>query len=118
MTRKRMTASLRLRVFDNASGRCHLCGNAIDTRKDRWDVDHDKPLWLGGQDAESNMRPVHARCHVSKTASEAPVRAKSTRVRAKHLGIRMRKGRPMPGTKASGLRKRMDGTVERRDGRR
>jgi len=39
--------------------------------------------------------------------------AKADRVLKKNFGLKP-KGRPMPGSKASGLRKRMDGTVERR----
>lgn len=54
-------------------------------------------------------------CHRFKTRTfDIPAQAKSKRVQDKHLGITKPKGRPMPGTKASGLRKRMDGTVERR----
>jgi 5-methylcytosine-specific restriction endonuclease McrA len=90
-----------------------LCGLKIDAQKQKWEVDHVIPLWLNGADAENNMRPLHVHCHAAETAAAAPVRAKSNRQREKHLGLRKAKGRPMPGTKASGIRKRMSGRVEK-----
>jgi 5-methylcytosine-specific restriction endonuclease McrA len=113
MTRRlTLTKAMRARIFWAHEGRCYICSKTIFVAE-QWDVDHIKPLWLGGKDAESNMKPVHIGCHAGKTVEEAPVRAKSNRVRAKHLGLRKAKGRPMPGTKASGIRKRMSGRVEK-----
>jgi len=116
MTTRRMkiTRGMRARVFVAAEGKCFLCGLKIDAPKQKWEVDHWTPLWLGGADTEENMRPLHVHCHAGKSSNEAPVRAKSNRTRAKHIGLHKAKGRPMPGTKASGIRKRMNGTVERR----
>lgn len=112
--RRRITAALRVRVFDAAKGCCHLCGLPIDPLRERWDVEHVKPLWLGGADNETNMRPAHDRCHADKTATEAAPRAKSTRIRARHIGARKRK-RPSFQTNRDGpYRKKMDGTVVRR----
>lgn len=51
-------------------------------------------------------------CHRHKTSTfDVPMQAKSKRVSDKHLGIRKSSSRPMPGSKASGISKRMDGTV-------
>ena len=91
-----------------------MCGEKIDAPKQKWDVDHWHPLWLGGEDTEANMKPLHVACHVGKTSGEAPIRAKSNRVRAKHLGLRKRQSKPMVGTRASGWKHKMDGTWERR----
>lgn len=54
--------------------------------------------------------------HLFKTRTfDIPVQAKVKRVSDKHLGIKIKpKGRPMPGTKASGLKKNFDGSVTRR----
>ena len=104
MTRRRITNLMRVRVFLNHAGRCHICGLRIDTVKEpHWHVDHVKPLEMGGADEENNLAPVHARCHIDKTSAEAPVRAKSNRVRAAHLGIKR------PKHKIRGWRK-FDGT--------
>ncbi len=103
---------VRRRVFDRYHGACQACLRAID--RGEWDCDHIIPLSLGGEHRESNLRPLCRWCHRMKTAREALERAKSNRVRNRELGIRKTRGRPMPGTKASGWRHRMDGTWERR----
>ena len=85
--RRRITAAMSVRVFDGANGQCHICGMPIFVG-DLWDVEHVKPLWLGGEDGEANMAPAHKRCHREKSAGESPVRAKGTRVRARHIGAK------------------------------
>ena len=93
MTRRAITNNQRARIFLDAEGICHICGLPIHAaRGDRWDVEHRKPLWLGGEDTMENMAPAHIHCHRGKTAEEAPERAKSNRVRNKNLGIRNRAG--------------------------
>lgn len=76
------------------------------------DFDHKKALADGGEHRESNLRAIHRRCHVPKTAREATERADRNEHVAKAYGFSQPKGRPMPGTKASGIRKRMNGNVE------
>lgn len=112
--RASLTRAKRARIFLAAEGRCHICNFKIDATKQKWEAEHVKPLWLGGADDETNMRPAHVACHARKSADEAPDRARSTSLRAAHLGIKRKpKGRPLPGTRASGIRKRMSGQVER-----
>lgn len=92
MKRRYLSRLARIRIYDNAEGKCCLCGWPIDAgRGGKWVVEHLKPLWLGGADDELNMGPAHQRCAVEKTVSEAPVKAKGDRVRARHLGIRKRR---------------------------
>lgn len=88
MTRRSISKATRARVFLDAGGICHLCGLRIDAPKQRWDVEHVKPLSMGGTDAPANLRPAHVECHAVKTAGEAGPRAKADRAAAKHLGIR------------------------------
>jgi 5-methylcytosine-specific restriction protein A len=115
MTRKSISRLARVRIFDAAGGICYLCGLKIHAeRGEKWDVEHRKPLWLGGADDESNMSPAHTRCHTPKTGAEAGHRAKCDRIRAAHLGIKRKKSRPLPGTRASGWKHKLDGTWERR----
>ncbi len=114
MTRIRRTALQRLRIFEAAAGLCHICGGRIDGTRERWDVEHVIPLALGGEDADHNIRPAHVACHRAKSARDAAVLAKSNRVRAKHHGARTAR-HPLPGSKASAWKRRLDGTVVRRD---
>lgn len=87
MKRRSVTTAMKVRIFDAAKGICHICGLPIDaTRGEKWQAEHVIPLWNGGKDDESNMRPAHVDCHAGKTKEEAPVRAKGTRQRAKHIG--------------------------------
>lgn len=102
MKRRYLSKRTRTRIYDDAEGLCCICKTYIHAeRGDKWIVEHVKPLWLGGADDESNMRPAHQRCAIDKTISEAPVKAKSDRQRARHLGIRTRR-RTIPGRKFNG----------------
>lgn len=114
-TRRRLNAKDRLAVFMKTNGTCHLCNGRINAAIEAWEVSHEIPLELGGDDDFDNMLPAHAKCHRRHTAEvDAPAIAKSRRVRAKAAGLK-KTSRPLPGSRASGLRKRMDGTVERWD---
>lgn len=102
MTKRRSIGRvMRTRIFDRDGGVCCLCGLVIDAPKQKWILEHRKPLWLGGADDESNMAPAHYHCAIEKTKAEAPVKAKSDRVRARHLGIKKRR-RTIPGRRFNG----------------
>ena len=103
---------VRLRVFNRYLGVCYLSGKTIRIG-DAWEIEHIVALSNGGEHRESNMAPALVEPHKAKTKRDRAVKAKTDRVRKKHFGIRKRQSRPMPGTRASGIRKRMDGTVER-----
>lgn len=111
MTRRSLTKLQRVRVFDAAGGICHLCKTKIHVGE-RWDVEHVKPLSMGGADDETNMAPAHASCHRVKTSAEAGPRAKADRIRAHHLGIRPKSR--FACSKDSPFKKRLDGSVVRR----
>lgn len=114
MSRQRLTKAKRVRIFDRWSGCCHICGLRIQVGQ-AWDVEHIKPLWLGGADDETNMAPAHEHCHDDKTSAEATPRAKGTRIRANHLGIKTKpKGRPFSCNKNSPWKKKITGEVVRR----
>ena len=89
MKRKRLTRLARTRLLLNANSICCICHQPIHAQRgEKHIVEHLTPLWLGGADDESNMAPAHERCAIQKTVAEAPVKAKSDRQRAKHLGIK------------------------------
>lgn len=113
MPRKRYSASAIVAWFLEHDGRCHICGGKI-MPGERWEREHLVPLAQGGSDDLDNQRPAHALCHKGKTAQDAGDTARAKRRQAAHLGIK-RPRRPMPGSRASGLKKRMDGTVCRRE---
>lgn len=105
---------VRLRVFERFGGVCQCgCGLKISTGQ-AWDADHEIPLCNGGSNRESNLRPLLRAHHKAKTNEDVETKSKLYRVRAAHAGVKRRSSRPIPGSKASGIRKRMNGTVEKR----
>lgn len=82
----KVPASVRARVFLTHGGKCHISGRVIRPGE-TWELEHVKPLSMGGEHRETNMAPALALAHREKTAQEAGVRAKADRIRLKHLGI-------------------------------
>ena len=114
MTRQHLSARERQRCFDAAKGRCDICGFPI-VDGEGFDISHRIPLAAGGEDVPANRFPAHRKCHARQTAEiDAERIAKTRRQRQKASGARPRSARPIAGSKASGWRKRMDGTAERR----
>jgi 5-methylcytosine-specific restriction endonuclease McrA len=99
-----------MKIWEREGGYCHLCQGLIKVG-DKWEIEHVIPLALGGADDESNMALAHKRCHASKTIEDVHRLAKAKRQRAKHIGAK----RPISWSK---WRKRMDGTVERKNDQR
>lgn len=138
-----MTERRRLSITDKLSimvrqSICPLCGEKLGSL-DGIDFDHVQALALGGADTVDNLRAVHRACHRVKTSgtkattagSDVQVIAKGKRlardteefrrrILAKDAGepekskSRMRSG-PMPGTRASGLKRGFNGCVTRRE---
>ena len=103
---------VRVRVFDRCDGRCDTCGRKI-AAGEKWTLEHRKALINGGQNREANMGVTCAWCLPGKNAEDVAEKARIGRKRSKHLGVR-KSSRPIPGSKASGWHKHMDGTVSRR----
>jgi 5-methylcytosine-specific restriction endonuclease McrA len=109
-TRRRTFTDLqRVRFFEERHGICALCGQKIDGVRERWEIDHAFARELGGGEDDDNLALVHEACHRIKTAHDRQAIAKSNRVQARHIGAH-RAQRPMPGSRASGIKVRMDGT--------
>lgn len=87
---------------------CAECGNPLVPG--HYEFDHIQALEHDGDNAPDNWRALCVPCHKLKTRADHQARAKRDRI---IVGGRQRKGAPMPGTKASGIRKRMNGEVTR-----
>lgn len=111
MTRRRITTKMRVLIFEAAQGVCDICGGKI-LASDKWEASHRIPLMAGGPDDMSNLFPAHFKCHREQTAKvDIPLVAKVTRIRQKNMGAKAPSRNPLPGSKASGWRRKMDGTV-------
>lgn len=73
---------VRVRVFERCRGRCHRCGRKIRPGES-WTLEHLIALINGGRNAE-----------------DMAIKAKSARIRSKHLGISKR-----PKMRGAGFRK-------------
>ena len=88
MKRRKWTTLQRAGIFLSHGGKCYICGDKIDGVKSGFDLDHEIPLELGGDDTEENMRPICRPCHKIKTAKDVAKIAKAKRIEAKHIGAR------------------------------
>lgn len=99
-----------------------------------WDH-YPKPVWAGGDNHPDNLQPLPPKVHRKKSAKiDKPMSAKSKRLSEAQEEFRQKllskvgQGGPrssrvekskkkavMPGTKASGLKKKVNGKVEKRD---
>ena len=102
----------------NSSGRtvlvCHVCGGEIDiVRGEEWEADHIARHAEGGESTPQNLWPAHVGCHLKKSKVDNREVKKGVRIAEKATGVR-RSARPMMGSKRSGWKKKMDGSVVRR----
>ncbi len=104
---------VRLRLFERCEGRCECCNRKL-MPGDRWDADHKVALINGGQNRERNLQVLCDWCHPEKTKADVREKAITARKRSKHIGIKRRKGPPMPGAKDSKWKRKMDGSLELR----
>lgn len=99
------------RVARAAHDLCVKCDRKVGAKL-RPEFDHVTPLILGGQNRESNIQLLCHECHGAKTKLDVKLKAKVARVHTKlSLGIRANKGRPMPGSKASKFKRKLNGEV-------
>lgn len=105
---------VRDRIFKKYDGRCQCGCNRPIRSGEAWEAEDTIAIINGGERRESNLKPWLKEHHKTKTKEDVAEKSRVYRKRTKHLGIKTRKSRPMPGSIASGIKKRMDGTVERR----
>jgi len=91
---------VRLRLFE-AFNRCCQCGCGRPiAESERWELDHTKALVDGGENRESNLRPLLVAHHRRKTKDDVALKAYNYRRRLARAGIKRRK-RIIPGSRNS-----------------
>lgn len=85
---------VRLRVFENHGGTCHLSGRKISAGQ-QWDCDHVVALINGGEHRESNLAPALREVHRKKTADDVAIKSKTYRMASKHNGTWPKSKRPL-----------------------
>lgn len=112
--RREFPQSVKLAAWQRSKGHCDSCGIKIVAGNGP-NYDHRIADGLGGEPTMENCDVLCRNCHGAKTAErDVPAIAKAKRIEKRAAGAERRRSRPIPGSKASGLRKKMDGTVERR----
>jgi len=98
-------------AYRRSGGHCECCGVPLATGNIHYD--HRIANALTGEPSLENCQCLCRACHAAKTRLDVAHIAKAKRRERRHIGIKRKPSRPLPGTRASGIRKRMDGTVER-----
>lgn len=103
--RRRISTRERVDIFQRNGGTCHLCNGRI-VAGEAWEVSHDTPLEMGGDDEGDNLKPAHAKCHRIHTATvDVPHIRKAQRREAKHIGAKAPSRNPLPGGRLSAWKK-------------
>jgi len=112
--RREFAQKTKLAAWERSGGRCECCGKVIRLGNGP-EYHHRLEAYFDGSAELENCQVVCIRpCHQTLTADAQPAFKKARRIQKKVANAKPKQSRPMPGTKRSGLRKRMDGTVERR----
>lgn len=114
MSRREFPAKVKIAAFQRADGKCESCGAFLFPSKTHYD--HIVPDALGGEPTLENCSPKCAACHSDKTTKQdLPAIAKAKRREAAHWGAKAPSRTPMPFGRKSPLKRKMNGTVVRRD---
>jgi len=112
MARREFTARVKVAAYERSGGFCEACSCRLQVGRIHYD--HRIPDALGGEPTFENCAVLCTHCHSAKTTGEdVPRISKMKRQRAAHLGAKTTK-RPMPGSRASGFKKKMNGEVVKR----
>lgn len=89
-TRRHRSKKERARLFELHGGICHICGMPIKVGE-AWDISHEIPIALGGEDDDTNSKLAHTKCHRGKgsqTSKDQARIAKAVRQEAAHKGFK------------------------------
>jgi hypothetical protein len=93
MPRKEFSRSIKVAAVKRAMREgevyCEQCGVMT---KGRFEIDHDKEDYYGGEPTLENARVLCISCHSSKTAKNAKIIAKTRRLEASNVGATRPKG--------------------------
>jgi len=112
MTRKEFNRKQRIEIFARAKGCCELCGMKLKAGEGEYD--HIIAQGYNGNNETDNGQLLCVPCHKAKTGKDKATTEKCKRIKDKHEGTFWKAKNPMPGSKASRFKKRMDGKVVER----
>lgn len=107
-----LSRTRKLKIWEREHGKCMVCSVKLMTG--RFIFEHIRPLALGGEDTDENIKLTCLACASEKTKDDMARINKAKRQKASHLGMKQSKT-PMPFGRGSKFKRKMDGTVVRRD---
>jgi len=109
--RRGFTAKQRQAVWDDWQGLCACCSEPIGDEP--WDIDHTIPIALGGRHELGNWQPLIRSHHRDKSKADVKAIAKVNRL-LKQGTVENKSRKIVSRGFDKTLRKRMNGTVEKR----
>lgn len=109
MARKSFSTKERARLFALNKGMCHICEGKIDASLEAWEIEHENPLAMTGDNSDGNLKLAHKKCHAVKTKQDVALIAEAKRREAKFVGAKQPRGSLKgPGFQKSGKSPRID----------
>jgi hypothetical protein len=71
---------------------CCYCGGRIDPAREKWEAAHQIRHSLTADNAPSNVRPAHYKCHRETVPDDTKAAAKDVRIFEKAMGIKQKRG--------------------------
>ena len=112
--RKKFSPKERFAIGEREGWVCCISGIKIDPVRNKWIIEHKLALAAGGTNDPENLGVALYDAAIEKTKADVAKIAKIKRVAAKHFGAKVKTSKPIPGTKRSGWRHRMNGSWEER----
>ena len=106
---------VKLRIIDRQGGLCAACDRKLGMAGETVEFDHIVALILGGENRETNLQALCGMCHGAKTRQDVAQKAQDAKRKASRYGVKAAPRNPIPGSKASRWKRKMDGTVIPRD---
>lgn len=75
------------RIARRVEDKCQKCNRPVGGKL-RAEFDHVIPLCIGGEHRETNLMLLCHECHGGKTKLDMKLKAKVSRIRKRHLGLR------------------------------
>ncbi len=111
MSRREFSKAVMREAFARAKGNCERCTAFLYVGK--YQFDHIIADSIGGEPTLDNCAVLCSACHDEKTRTlDTPRAAKTKRQHLAHIGAKPRSR--FPGSRQSGLKKKLNGSVEYR----